>query len=124
MDNMKDYLIDNGKTPDEPYNARLGFWLPPDSPYGNFQLKYMKIIQRLDEANKSIITNCACWETIITATGFSNLDFSGELIVYHLRKACDELISLAWCLNYYLKSDSYPRKIEASINAQCNSKCI
>ncbi len=29
---MTTVWIDNGKSPDEPYNARLGFWLPPDSP--------------------------------------------------------------------------------------------
>jgi len=42
-------FIVNGKKPGEPYNEVLSFWLPPDSPYGNLQLKYMKIILRLDE---------------------------------------------------------------------------
>ena len=59
---MTTVLVDNGKSPDEPYNARLGFWLPPDSPYGNFQLKLMKLCQRLDEANLRLIDSRRYWE--------------------------------------------------------------
>jgi hypothetical protein len=49
--------IDNGKSPGEPYNVGLAFWLPTDSPYGNFNLKLMKLCQRLDEANRRLIDN-------------------------------------------------------------------
>ena len=50
-------LVKNGKDPDDLYNASLGFWLPPNTPYGNLQLKYMKIICRIDEANRKIADN-------------------------------------------------------------------
>ena len=32
-------FIDNGKHPEDAFNAKLTFWLPTDSPYGNFQQK-------------------------------------------------------------------------------------
>ena len=53
--------IANGKSPDEPYNACLGFWLPPDSPYGNLTLKLMKLCERLDEANRRLRDSWTFW---------------------------------------------------------------
>ena len=47
-------IINNGKKPDEPYNARLGFWLPAATPFGNFQLKLLKLSQRIDETNRRL----------------------------------------------------------------------
>lgn len=55
-------LVENGKAPVDPYNASLGFWLPPDCPHGNLQMKYMKIIWRLDEANRKISDSWKFWE--------------------------------------------------------------
>jgi len=55
-------LIENGKKPEKLHNASLGYWLPPNSPYGNFQLKFRKIIQRLDEANRKIIDSYKFWQ--------------------------------------------------------------
>ncbi len=52
---MTTVWIDNGKSPDEPYNASLGFWLPPDTPYGNFGLKLMKLCDRIDKANRDSV---------------------------------------------------------------------
>jgi len=53
--------IDDGKSPDEPYDARLGFWLPPNSPYGNFSIKLMKLRERRDEANRRLAESCDFW---------------------------------------------------------------
>jgi len=36
-------LVTPGKSPEDSYNAGLGFRLPPDTPYGNLSLKLMKL---------------------------------------------------------------------------------
>ena len=111
-------LIENGKKPDEPYNAALGYWLPPNSPYGNFQLKFMKIIQRLDEANRKIIDSYKFWGACKTPDGFPAIGayeqhiFSNEEAIYMLRRAADELVSLIWCLSKYEETNNYPTKIK------------
>jgi hypothetical protein len=109
--------IENGKMPDEPYNATLGFWLPPDSPYGNFQLKYMKIIQRLDEANRKIAESHHFWrewrsEGILPIGALERHVFANEEAIYMLRRAADELVSLVWCLSKYEEDGHYPSKIK------------
>jgi hypothetical protein len=110
-------LIKNGKAPDEPYNARLSFWLPPDTPYGNLQLKYMKIIWRLDEANRKIIDSWKFWqeciagETLGTGT-FERHIFSIEETIYMLRRAGDELVSMICMLENYEAQNQYPNKIK------------
>ncbi|GEM_PF-3669480 len=110
-------LIDNGKKPDEPYNAALGFWLPPDSPYGNFQLKYMKIIQRLDEANRKINESLYFWNNcrvkgILPTGALERHVFANEEAIYMLRRAADELVSLIWCLSEHEENGNYPNKIK------------
>jgi hypothetical protein len=114
---MKYDLINNGKQPNEAQNAALGFWLPPDSPYGNFQLKFMKIIQRLDEANRRIIDSYKFWESCGTQ-GFLPIGalerhvFANEQAIYMMRRAADELVSLIWCLSKYEEDSEYPDKIK------------
>jgi len=111
-------LINNGKKPDEPYLATLGYWLPPNSPYGNFQLKFMKIIQRLDEANRKIIDSHKFWSACKTSNGFvpsgayERHVFSNEEVIYMLRRAADELVSLIGCLSIYENTNEYPAKIK------------
>ena len=110
-------LIDNGKKPDEPYNAALGFWLPPDSPYGNFQLKYMKTIQRLDEANRRINESQHHWsnfraEGMLPVGALERHVLANEEAIYMLRRAADELVSLVWCLSKYEENGDYPNKIK------------
>ncbi len=96
--------IDNGKIPDEPYSARLGFWLPPNSPYGNFQLKLMKICQRIDEANRRLTESRAFWEQarpdgISPPNALQRHIYANEQAIYLLRRTADEMISLIWCLS-------------------------
>ena len=116
---MDTVMIENGKTPDEPYNASLGFWLPPDSPYGNFSLKFMKNIQRLDEANRRIASSFHFWSEcsrnrggILPSGALERHVFSTEEAVYMMRRAADELVSLIWCLSKQEKDQQYPKKIE------------
>lgn len=110
-------FIDNGKRPEEPYNAALGFWLPPNSPYGNFQLKYMKVVQRIDESNRLIAESYDHWNSCQTGDfvpigAFERHVFANESAVYMLRRAADELISLVWCLSKYESDGVYPTKIK------------
>ena len=116
MERPKVFIL-NGKEPDEPYNAVLGFWLPPDSPYGNLQLKYMKIILRLDEANRKIADSLHFWGAcqgggMLPIGAFERHIFSNEGAVYMLRRAADELVSLVWLLSKYEADNKYPRSIK------------
>lgn len=121
-------FIENGKKPNEPYNAILSFWLPPDSPYGNLQLKHMKIIQRLDEANRRISDSWQFWNYcqtggIIQIGAYERHIFSNEEVVYMLRRAADELISLIWLLSRFEIDKVYPKKIEIDcLGAVINNK--
>ncbi|MCM8813164.1 MAG: hypothetical protein NC924_04420 [Candidatus Omnitrophica bacterium] len=114
---MKKFLIDNGKSPDEPYNARLLFWLPSDSPYGNFQLKLMKLCQQLDEANRRLSESVIFWEQartegVLPCNVYERHIFANEQAVYLIRRAVDEMIALIWCLTKWEKERVYPNKIE------------
>lgn len=112
---MQPTLIDNGKQPDEPYNVRLGFWLPPDSPYGNLQLKLIKLISRLDEANRRLIDSFQYWTNSFEHTAPGTLErhwWANEQAVYLMRRSADELIALTWCLDYWEQNGKYPHIIK------------
>ena len=115
-------LIKNGKMPDEPLNSALGFWLPPRTPYGNFQLKYKKVIERLDEANRRIIDSMTFWKMFIgnsmslPAIPPENCserhEYANEQAIYMIRRASDELVALIWCLSVYEETEEFPKKIK------------
>jgi len=114
---MTTVLVDNGKSPDEPYNARLGFWLPPDSPYGNFQLKLMNLCQRLDEANLRLIDSRRYWELaraydMLPVNALERHVYANEQAIYLIRRAADEMIALIWCLSEWEMKGTYPEQIE------------
>lgn len=108
--------IDNGKSPDEPYNATLGFWLPVDCPYGNLQLKLLSLSERLDEANRRLRESCMFWEQLpqkgsAPINALSRHQFANEQAVSLIRRATDELIALIWCLFQRETSGKYPEEI-------------
>lgn len=114
---MTTVWIDNGKNPDEPYSATLGFWLPPDSPYGNFTLKLMKLCERIDEANRRLTESCAFWEQarvdgISPINSFQRHTYANEQAIYLLRRSADEMIALIWCLSEWKMKGCYPKKIK------------
>lgn len=114
---MRKVLIDNGKSPDEQWNARLGFWLPPDSPYGNLQLKLMKLCQRLDEANRRLSDSLIYWEEARTegrlpTNAHERHVYANEQAIYLIRRAADEMIALIWCLAEWERKDTYPNEIK------------
>lgn len=112
---MEPILINNGKSPNEPHNARLDFWLPVDSPYGNFQLKLFKLSQRIDEANRRVGESWIFWEhsRIQEITNaYERHIYASEQAVYLLRRAADEIIALIWCLAEWERKQSYPQVIK------------
>jgi hypothetical protein len=116
---MEAILITNGKQPDEPYNASLCFWLPQDSPYGNLQLKLMKMIQRLDEANRRLLDSYHFWHSASTqgfvpVNAYERHIFANEQAIYMMKRATDELISTIWCLNELEKNRAYPKEIKVN----------
>jgi hypothetical protein len=122
-------LIDNGKKPNELINASILFYLPPSTPYGNLQLKLIKIVQRLDEANRRIIDSYDFWKNSINNTmvinSFEQHIFANEQFIYLIRRSADELISLIWLLSEYEKNNKYPKEIKidclGSLIKQTNS---
>ncbi len=109
-------LIENGKSPDQLYNMSLGFWLPPDSPCGDFQLKLMKLCQRLDEANRRLIESFYYWNQARTQMPPGNVFerhlYANEQAVYLMRRAADEMIAMIWCLSQWEIDKDYPQQIE------------
>lgn len=108
--------INNGKKPDEPYNAVLGFWLPSESPYGNFQLKQMKLSGRIDELNRKIAESFSYWDAchsqqMLPVGYLERHTLLNEEIIYHMRRIFDELISLIWCLEQHQSSGVWPSEI-------------
>lgn len=110
--------VSNGKLPNEPYNVNLGCWLPADTPYGNFSLKLMKISSRIDRINLHIQDAYRAWNAItadlprmILPAVFDQQVYSMEEAVYNMRRICDELISLVWCLSEWEIKNEWPKKI-------------
>jgi hypothetical protein len=116
---MNPILINNGKMPEDPYRIQLGFWLPPDTPYGNLQLKHMKIIQRMDEANRNIQESFFYWNKAhSTNNGMLPINsgeqhyYANEKLIYMLRRGADEIISLIWLLEDFEKKSQFSNKIQ------------
>ena len=109
--------IDNGKTPDELFNARLLFWLPADSPYGNFQLKLLKLSERVDELNRKIGEAFELWSAcraspMLTTSLYHRHVYAIEYCVHAMRRIADELIALTYCLSAFEASGVYPDRID------------
>jgi hypothetical protein len=108
--------IQNGKEPDAALNARLGFWLPPDSPYGNLQLKLMKTVLRADDANRRIRSAYHHWANVFSLLGAPQafaqhyLDLEGA--VYSMRRIADEFISMHYVLSSLERDGRFPNEVE------------
>lgn len=113
---MKAVLIDTGKHPDEPLDASFWFWLPPESPYGNFQLKLLKMHQRLDEANRRLIESFSYWDRARTDLYMPTIALerhtnANEQALYLMGRAADDMIALTWCLYRWEVTGRYPDEI-------------
>ena len=112
-------LIDIGKQPEETLNVSLLLPLPADTPYGNFQLKWMDIISRLNEANRQIITSYETWCAARTGSiedsmkdVFNIHRFSTEYAVTGMRRVADELVALVWCMHQLRDGGEFPSKVK------------
>lgn len=107
-------ILEIGKKPSDPLHVLHFLPLPADSPYGNLALKYLKIFQRLDHANQTILRVYAQHAALRTDTASSYLSshlFLQEEIVYWLRQAADELISLASVLEEWQRTGTCPETV-------------
>ncbi|WP_219273310.1 hypothetical protein [Pseudomonas sp. Xaverov 83] len=112
-------LVDIGKQPEEPLNVSMLLPLPADTPYGNFQLKWMDMLSRLNEANRQIIISHETWNATIRGDiedsmkdVFNTHRFATEYAVIGLRRIADELVALIWCLEQLATTGEYPSKIK------------
>lgn len=111
-------VVDNGKEPDEPVNVRQLFWLPPATPYGNFQNKQFKVIERIDELNRKLHEAWTMWHdmhAIIRSSGgfiTNRPDFVLEQCVFLMRRIGDSLLAMVDCLRVWKATGSYPEQIE------------
>jgi hypothetical protein len=90
--------------------------LPSDTPFGNFALKYLKIVDRIDRVNSLILDVFSSFLLAHQSQGLGEDLFRHQLIaeevVYWLRKSADELISLQYVLCIQEKTGQFPTKIE------------
>lgn len=97
----------------------------PNSDFSNFNLKWIEIIQRVENVNVLIkdlfeefdflrneLFEDKIKESIIKTPYYYRQKFLTEQIFYWIRKTIDELISLIYVLEYIKKESEYPKKIE------------
>lgn len=113
-------LIDIGQRPDEPANKCLHLPLPTQTTYGDFALKWVDMIARLNESNRQIIASYETWDS--TKTGhicdsmgdvFNRHRFSTEYAVFGMRRVADEIVALLWCLETQEATGKYPSHVKA-----------
>lgn len=108
----------SGREATLPAHVADGMWLPPATPYGNLQLKYMKLQQRLGHANLRLSAAYTHWTAlrsneIRTGIDHGSLEtFNAEEAVASMRRAADELIALESLLTSVVARGEYPKKIE------------
>ena len=89
--------INTGKHPQQFLNVSQILPLPSDTPFGNFALKYLKIVGRIDQVNSLIQDVFSSFSLAHQSQGFDENFFRHQLIaeevIYWLRKTADELIS-------------------------------
>lgn len=115
---MSYILIDIGMQPEEPLNVSLLLPLPANTPYGNFQLKWMDMISRLNEANRQIIISYENWCAARTGSiedsmkdVFNKHRFSTEYAVSGMRRVADELVTLVWCMHQLRDGGEIPSRV-------------
>jgi hypothetical protein len=109
--------IDNGKKPLQPLNIVHFIWLPSNTPYGNLLLKGMNIVRRIDRVNLEI-------DQVFTSYVHPSIEdinnpqqdllehqFYAEQVVYWMRKTADELISLAYVIDEWNRTEKWPMSV-------------
>jgi hypothetical protein len=105
--------INTGKNPQQSLNISQLLPLPSDTPFGNFYLKYLKIIGRIDHINLLIQDVFSGFLQTHQSQGSDVLhQLIAEEVVYWLRKTVDELISLQYVLYFQEQKGQFPIKVE------------
>jgi hypothetical protein len=92
--------------------------LPSQTSFGNFYLKWTKIISRLIRLNRMIReayhlhSLAICSTQHFTPSPIEELPYFLEEIVYWLRKTADELIGLSFLCDAQICSGSLPNKVD------------
>lgn len=105
--------IRNRRFSEDP-DAALGFWLPADCPFGNLQLKQMKIMLGVDEANRKIASAFDQWQRLMgsmSPNAYSRHHLDLESAVFLLRRVADELVSLHAVLSHLEEQGRYPDRV-------------
>ena len=107
-------ILEIGKQPGDPLNLKHFLLLPANSPFGNLALKYLKVFQRLDHANHTILKVYAQHATLRAdpeSPFISSHLFLQEEVIYWLRQSSDELISLTSVLNEWQRTGICPEHV-------------
>lgn len=92
--------------------------LPPDSPFGNLNLKVIHLVNRLIHANRRLDETETMWQAFLgpfdPRAGDPGVHhrLSADEVVVHLRRAADELIGLLWVLRERATRGDWPPQIE------------
>lgn len=89
------------------------FWLPSDSPFGNLQLKLLKLRERAVHINLRIDQAWSEWRglTAGVAGGGQYEPLIIEEAMYSIRRMTDELLSIRWLLHEQQQCGVFPTKL-------------
>ena len=108
--------INTGKHSQCSLHASQLLLLPSDTPFGNFSLKYMKIVIHIERVNSLIKDVFSSFSQAHSSQGFGEDFYRHQLIaeevVYWLRKTSDELLSLQYVLYIQEHTGQFPTKVE------------
>lgn len=111
--------IDSGKTPKELLNVKHLLPLPASTSFGNLELKWMKIIQRLDHINDRIENLNSLHQKKLNSIandlpdqGLMDELLVGDEIVFWLKRTTDELLALIYLKEKFNSPRDFPTKIE------------
>lgn len=118
---MKLTLLENFKPQNEPVIDYQILRLAPDTPFGNFSLKWVQFIERFENINNLIIEleqlfiitnapNPTIEQEFERSKLYYRQKFITEQILYWLRKSADELIAVLYILDYEKRNLEYPVK--------------
>lgn len=109
--------IDTDINNSEPGKRNAGFSMPADTPFGNFFVKQVKIINRVERINLTIPLVFQSHAKLVAEGVVPLIQSTGhffliEEVVYHLRKVADELISIFDSLSYFERNGKYGSKLK------------
>ena len=95
------------------FAASALFWLPTDSPFGNLQLKLIKLRERASHINLRIDQAWSEWRELTSEVtgGGQHEPLIIEEAMYSIRRMTDELLSIRWLLDEQQRTGAFPIKL-------------